>query len=165
MVAALIPLAAALIPAAVSAFQSARQASQANQAAHTTTPAAPPPVTSAAPIVLQAPQQPMPQYALTPGGQMVQLPAQQQAALMQLAQSQQFQPQADHAALVGRAQVRHVTQQLDPQLEQIRRMLDQRSLQIQATAEHRRIEQRQRFERQVLGRLGTIERTARNSHY
>ena len=96
---------------------------------------------------------------------MVQLPAQQQAALMQLAQSQQMQPQQDHAALVGRAQVRHVTSAIDPQLEQIRRQLDQRSLQIQATSEHRRIEERKRFEREVLGRLGTIERTARISRY
>lgn len=156
MVAALIPLLASAIPAVVRMFNQPAAAP-----AHPATPTA----AATTPIVLPPVQQPMPQYALTPQGQMVQLPAQQQAALMQLAQAQQMQPLEQHAALVGRAQVRHTQAAMDPQLEEIRRQLNQQALQTQATSEHRRIKQRESFQRAVLGRLGAIERAARISRY
>jgi hypothetical protein len=158
MVAALIPLAAAVLPSIINAFKGPPPAPAAT------------PAPAAAPSMVNDPRltpaiQPMPAYALTPSGQMVQLPAEQQAALMRLAQAQGQAPLEQHAALVGRAEVRRVQQQLSPQLEHIRQQLDHQALQTQATAEHRRIEDRKAFQRSVLQRLNGIERAARISRY
>jgi hypothetical protein len=93
------------------------------------------------------------------------LPAQQQQALAQLANTYTQQPIQQHQAEVGRALVRRTTSELDPQLEAIRADLDHRSNQIQATSEHRRIDASDKFRRQVLRRLAMIEYAARIPRY
>lgn len=103
--------------------------------------------------------------ALTPQGNVVQLPAPQQAALTQMAQQQAAVPMQQYQNQVARAQVRRVQSSVDPQLEAIRRDLEHRSNQIQATSEHRNLEARDAFRRNVIGRLSRIERDVRIMKY
>jgi len=153
MVMAAIPLIASAIPAVKSMIDSFKTPQQ---------PAAQP---AAAPQMIsdvRVPEAPT-VLAVTPSGQVI--TGTQQAALGQLAQHYAQQPMQAYQAQVARAQVRHVTGAIDPQLAQIQRQLDHRATQVQATAEHRRIEERDKFRRAVLGRLAAIERAARISHY
>jgi hypothetical protein len=103
--------------------------------------------------------------ALTTAGNVVSLPAPQAQALTQVAQQFAQQPQMQYQAQVARAQVNRVTSSVDPQLEAIRRDLEHRGNQIQATSEHKRIEERDAFRRSVLGRLATVEQLQRRTRY
>jgi len=78
--------------------------------------------------------------------------------LEQIHQERQQRPQREHQAKVGRAIVRRVEEEQAPRLAAIQRTLAHRATQIEATAEHRSIENRQRFERDIRRELGSIRR-------
>lgn len=71
-------------------------------------------------------------------------------------------PATEHVAAVGRGIVRATAAHSDPALQEILGLLRQRSTQIQATSEHRRIQSRQQFRRGLLARLDRIERDMRS---
>lgn len=63
----------------------------------------------------------------------------------------------EHTAAVGRAIVRQTAQETSPALSQIQQQLAHRATQIQATTEHRNIQQREAHRRQLLARLDRLE--------
>lgn len=98
--------------------------------------------------------------AVSPTGQIVANPL--QLGLSQLAQQTLQQPSqaqiTEHINQAGRAQVNRVAAEVNPQLETIQRQLTERQTQLAATAEHRRIVEREKRWNGLRAELNGIRR-------